>query len=154
MPQKAARKFRTISKKSLELFETYDWPGNIRELQNVIERAVVLCDSETFSIDDTWLKREENPVVSTAVLLSATLSDRERALIEAALAESRAAASQVDAAAAVKLGIPRQTPESKILSLESTSVDSGRSRTRLTDQASLPFPACAQKLTRNEIRLL
>jgi formate hydrogenlyase transcriptional activator len=50
---------------------------------------VVLCDGETFSIDETWLKREENPVVSPAVLLSATLSDRERALIEAALAESR-----------------------------------------------------------------
>jgi len=54
---KAAKKFRAISKPVLELFETYDLPGNVRELQNVIERAVVLCDGETFSIDETWLKR-------------------------------------------------------------------------------------------------
>jgi len=52
----AGKKFRAISKKTLELFQAYDWPGNVRELQNVIERAVVLCDGDTFSIDETWLK--------------------------------------------------------------------------------------------------
>jgi formate hydrogenlyase transcriptional activator len=64
--KKAGRKFNDITKNTLELFQSYDWPGNIRELQNVIERAVVLCDGETFSIDETWLKREGNPVVNPA----------------------------------------------------------------------------------------
>jgi formate hydrogenlyase transcriptional activator len=60
--KKAGKKFRAISKKTLELFETYDWPGNIRELQNVIERAIILCDAETFSVDETWLKRASTQV--------------------------------------------------------------------------------------------
>ena len=113
--KKAGKKFRAISKKTVELFEAYDWPGNVRELQNVIERAVVLCDGETFSIDETWLKREENPVLSPAVPLSATLADREKELIEAALVKSRGRISG-PSGAATKLGIPRQTLESKIRS--------------------------------------
>jgi len=52
--KKAGKKIRNINTQTLELFQAYDWPGNIRELQNVIERAVVLCDSETFAIDETW----------------------------------------------------------------------------------------------------
>ena len=56
--KKAGKKISNIRKQTLELFQAYDWPGNIRELQNVIERAVVLCDSETFSVDETWLKRD------------------------------------------------------------------------------------------------
>jgi formate hydrogenlyase transcriptional activator len=123
--KKAAKKFRAISKPALELFETYDWPGNVRELQNVIERAVVLCDGETFSIDETWLKREKNPVVSPAVPLSATLADREKELIEAALVESRGRISGPSGAAAM-LGIPRQTLESKIRSF---GIDKHRLRT-------------------------
>ena len=58
----AGKKFRTINKKTLDLFQAYDWPGNIRELQNVIERAVILCDGDTFSVDETWLKRESRQV--------------------------------------------------------------------------------------------
>src|SRR5438128_4781307 len=74
--KKAGKKIRNIRTKTLELFQAYDWPGNIRELQNVIERAVVLCDSETFSVDETWLKREgqrRGPAVSFV----ATLVERE-----------------------------------------------------------------------------
>src|SRR5229473_2520833 len=118
--KKAGKNFRAISKKTLELFETYDWPGNVRELQNVIERAVVLCDSGTFSVDETWLKREAPVVSGASVPLSASLAERERELerelIEDALAQSRGRISGPSGAAA-KLGIPRQTLESKILSL-------------------------------------
>jgi formate hydrogenlyase transcriptional activator len=120
----SGKKFKDITKKTLELFQSYDWPGNIRELQNVIERAVVLCDSGTFSIDETWLKREA-PVASPAVPLSATLADREKELIEGALAQSRGRISGPSGAAA-RLGIPRQTLESKILSL---GIDKHRFRT-------------------------
>src|SRR5207247_2712731 len=56
--QRAGKQFRNIQKETLERFQAYDWPGNIRELQNVIERAVVLCESETFSVDEAWLKTE------------------------------------------------------------------------------------------------
>jgi formate hydrogenlyase transcriptional activator len=114
--KKARKKFTDITKKTLELFQAYNWPGNIRELQNVIERAVVLCDSGTFSVDESWLKRASTTESSPAVQFSTTLIQRERELIEAALAQSRGRISGPSGAAA-KLGIPRQTLESKIISL-------------------------------------
>ena len=52
--KKAGKKIRKIEKKTLELFQTYKWPGNIRELQNVVERGVILCDDDTLSVDETW----------------------------------------------------------------------------------------------------
>lgn len=55
---KAAKRIRRVETRTAELIETYDWPGNIRELQNVIERAVILCDSDTFSVEESWLRTE------------------------------------------------------------------------------------------------
>ena len=123
--KKAARKFRAISKKTLELFETYDWPGNVRELQNVIERAVVLCDGDTFSIDETWLKRTSRQAPDPQVRLIANVVAHEKELIEAALAKSNGRIAGPSGAAA-KLGIPRQTLESKIRSF---GIDKHRFRT-------------------------
>src|SRR5262245_4014432 len=114
--KKARKKIRNIQKKTLELFQAYDWPGNVRELQNVIERAVVLCDSETFSIDETWLKLDEHRVSGAVVPLGATLAEREKDIIEAALADCGGQVSGPSGAAA-KLGLPRQTLESKITAL-------------------------------------
>jgi formate hydrogenlyase transcriptional activator len=117
--KKAGKKLKTITKRTLGLFQAYEWPGNIRELQNVIERAVILSDGETFSVDETWLKREssqESRYLSTPANRLGRDTERERALIEAALAESRGRISG-PAGAASKLGIPRQTLESKIRSL-------------------------------------
>ncbi len=111
-------------KKTLELFETYDWPGNVRELQNVIERAVVLCDGDTFSIDETWLKRTSRPP-GPEVPFSATVVAHERELIEAALAKSNGRIAG-PWGAAKSLGIPRQTLESKIRSF---GIDKHRFRT-------------------------
>jgi formate hydrogenlyase transcriptional activator len=87
--QKAGRKFRDITSKTLQLFQAYRWPGNIRELQNVIERAVVLCDGDTFSVDDRWLRLESSPASGPVVPPLTTLEDRERQMIEEALAQSR-----------------------------------------------------------------
>jgi DNA-binding NtrC family response regulator len=87
--KKVGKKFRTISKKTFDLFETYDWPGNVRELQNVIERAVVLCDGDTFSIDETWLKRTSRRPPGPEVPLIATVVAHEKELIEAALAKKQ-----------------------------------------------------------------
>jgi formate hydrogenlyase transcriptional activator len=123
--KKAGKKFTRIANKTLELFQAYGWPGNIRELQNVIERAVVLCDTEIFAVDETWLRHEAPSVSSPAVRLSTSLADHERELIEAALAQSRGRISGKFGAAA-KLGIPRQTLESKISNL---GIDKNRFRT-------------------------
>ena len=118
--KKVGKKIRNIDKKTLQLFQDYKWPGNIRELQNVIERAVVLCDSDTFSIDETWLKRD---LPHDAAQLHTRLSGlgrlneaQAREMIEAALAESGGRVSGPSGAAAL-LGVPRQTLESKITSL-------------------------------------
>ncbi len=114
--KKAGKKIRQIRKQTLEVFQAYDWPGNIRELQNVIERAVVLCDGETFSVDETWLKRKQDRQTGPAVPLAASIAEREKEMIEAALAQSHGRVSG-STGAAMRLGLPRQTLESKIKSL-------------------------------------
>jgi len=114
--KKAGKRFENITRKTLELFQAYHWPGNIRELQNVIERAVILCDGATFSVDESWLRQESSPASGPIVQLVPTLADRERDMIEAALAQSRGRISGPTGAAA-KLGIPRQTLDRKLLSL-------------------------------------
>jgi formate hydrogenlyase transcriptional activator len=116
MPKKPGKNFNDVTKKTLELFQAYEWPGNIRELQNVIERAVILCDGETFSIDETWLKRESPPVSGPVVPLTTTLLEREKEIVEAALAECQGRVSGTKGAAK-KLGIPRQTLDARIASL-------------------------------------
>src|SRR5271163_2923971 len=88
--RKAGKNIRGVSKKTLELLQSYSWPGNIRELQNVIERSVILCDTEVFSIDESWLPQE--PFVAESknqIELSERLLAQEKHLIEAALKECR-----------------------------------------------------------------
>jgi formate hydrogenlyase transcriptional activator len=114
--KKAGKKFKDVTNETLDMFQAYHWPGNIRELQNVIERAVILCDGETFSIDETWLKRESPPVSGPVVPLVPTLVEREKEIIETALAQSQGRVSG-PSGAAHKLGIPRQTLDARILSL-------------------------------------
>jgi DNA-binding NtrC family response regulator len=111
---KAGKKIRGINPKSLELLQSYRWPGNIRELQNVIERSVIVCETESLVVDADWLARES---VKTP-LLGQPLSDRllaqEKELIEAALAETKGQVSD----AAATLGLPRSTLDSRIRSLK------------------------------------
>jgi len=118
--RRTAKKIRTIEGKTMKLLKAYDWPGNIRELQNVIERAVILCETETFTVDEAWLKRELSPASTREDVQGESLRrldrDREKEMIEAALAGSRGRISGPFGAAA-RLGIPRQTLESRIASL-------------------------------------
>jgi len=114
--QAAGKKFRNINKETLDLFQIYDWPGNVRELQNVIERAVILNDGETFSVDETWLAPVTPKTATTSVPLVAKLMDHEKEMIENALREAEGLISG-PTGAATKLGIPRQTLESKIRKL-------------------------------------
>ena len=118
--RRAAKKIRRIDGRTMKLLQAYDWPGNIRELQNVIERAIVLCDGDTFSVDEAWFKRELPSELPRRSMQERRLGrldrDREREVIEAALAGSGGRISGPSGAAA-KLGIPRQTLESKIASL-------------------------------------
>lgn len=118
--KRSGKKIRNIKKNTLDLFRAYHWPGNIRELQNVVERAVLLCDGDTLSIDASWMKQETRiaaPVSSiTLPGIDQLKSNRERELIEAALAECGGRVSGPSGAAA-KLGIPRQTLDSMIARL-------------------------------------
>ncbi|HMI54337.1 MAG TPA: sigma-54-dependent Fis family transcriptional regulator [Candidatus Saccharimonadales bacterium] len=108
----AGKKIHRISKDTLGILTAYPWPGNIRELQNVVERAVILSETDTFVVDESWLKREPANSAEPHEGLSA-LANREAEMIEAALSESHGRISGPSGAAA-KLGIPRQTLESKI----------------------------------------
>jgi len=114
--EKTGKGFRSIQQKTLDICQGYDWPGNIRELQNIIERAAILCEGDIFSIEETWVKREIPQGYAPAVRFVRTRADREREIIEAALAESGGRVAGPKGAAA-KLGIPRQTLDSKIASL-------------------------------------
>jgi len=105
------KNIRHIGKHTLEQLQAYHWPGNIRELQNVVERAVILCETDTFVVDESWLESESEK--SSQSKGFSALEDREVEMIEAALAETHGRISGPSGAAA-KLGIPRQTLESKI----------------------------------------
>jgi len=119
---KTGKRIRKINRSTLTLFQAYDWPGNIRELQNVIERAVILCDGDTFSVDETWLahdRRHPRPEHCHRRLVGAatphpvgnrTTSDR------GCSGQNRWTCGRPKGAAA-KLGIPRQTLDSKITAL-------------------------------------
>jgi len=111
--KKTGKKFRNIDKKTLALFLDYKWPGNVRELQNVIERAVILSDGDTFSVDATWLKRQAPRFAGPTAALNSALQQQEKEMIEAALAESAGRVSG-PGGAATKLGLPTRTLDSKI----------------------------------------
>jgi PAS domain S-box-containing protein len=116
--RKAGKRFQVVSKKSLDLLQSYPWPGNIRELQNVIERSIIVCETENFSVDESWLSRQPRASAPKSQLeLSQTLAAQEKEMIEAVLRES---GGRVDgpSGAAARLGMPRSTLESKIRSLK------------------------------------
>jgi len=116
---RAGKNILSIDKKTLELFQSYAWPGNIRELQNVIERSVIVSSGEVFSVDESWLSKESSQPASR-VQAAWTFEGEprgEREIIEAALAESRGRVSGPSGAAA-KLRIPPSTLESKIKTLK------------------------------------
>jgi len=110
---KAGKKITSIEKKSLAHLQSYSWPGNIRELQNVIERSVILCDTSEFSVDESWLTLKPAAVQP----LREDLVDQEKKRIEAALAEAGGRVSGPSGAAA-KLGMPASTLDSKVKSLK------------------------------------
>jgi formate hydrogenlyase transcriptional activator len=115
--KRAGRKIRGIRKSALDSLESYSWPGNIRELQNVIERSLIVCETDEFTIDKSWLSGGPMPTRSADQASIETSAPGERDLIEAALAETKGKVSGSSGAAA-KLGIPASTLESKIRSLK------------------------------------
>ena len=115
--KRAGRKIRGIRKSALDSLQSYSWPGNIRELQNVIERSLIVCETDEFTIDKSWLSGGPVPTRSADQALIETSAPGERDLIEAALAQTEGKVSGLSGAAA-KLGIPASTLESKIRSLK------------------------------------
>jgi len=116
LSKRAGRRYDGIDSRTLALLQAYEWPGNVRELQNVIERAVIMCETGRLSVDVRWLsamsRREAAPQVSP----SRTLHAQEKVWIESTLAETNGRVSGPFGAAA-KLGIPSSTLESKIKAL-------------------------------------
>jgi transcriptional regulator with GAF, ATPase, and Fis domain len=110
---KLGKQVRHIEKKSLQRLQSYPWPGNIRELQNVVERSIIVCDSDIFSVDASWLSNQPIPLRS----ITANLTLQEKELIEAALTESRGKVSGPNGAAQ-RLQMPASTLESKIKALK------------------------------------
>jgi transcriptional regulator with GAF, ATPase, and Fis domain len=122
--RKAGKTIRRVSKRTLDLLRAYPWPGNVRELQNVIERSVIVSDTDEFTIDESWLSTQ--PAVESRLGISSALASHEKAIIEDAL---RATGGRVfgPSGAAARLGIPRSTLESKIRTLK---INKSRFRTR------------------------
>lgn len=110
---RSGKKIRHIEKQALVKMQSYAWPGNIRELQNVIERAVILSEGDTLFFDDSWLKHDSKQDRTPSSMSMAALQQQEKAMIEAAL---KACSGRISGpnGAAVRLGMPRQTLESKM----------------------------------------
>jgi transcriptional regulator with GAF, ATPase, and Fis domain len=116
--RKAGKHFRSVEERTLQVLQSYPWPGNIRELQNVIERSVIVCETASFSVDESWLfQKPPEKNAGSQLYLSEKVAAQEREMIEAALQECQGRVSGPSGAAA-KLGIPRSTLESKIRSLK------------------------------------
>jgi DNA-binding NtrC family response regulator len=114
--EKLAKRITKIDTRTLQLCEAYPWPGNIRELQNIVERSVILCSGDTFSIDEAWLSIQDPARPDSPGKMTRILQDQEKEIIESALAESRGKVAGAGGAAA-KLGIPPSTLDSKIKQL-------------------------------------
>ncbi|HEU4367738.1 MAG TPA: hypothetical protein VFV05_05845 [Methylomirabilota bacterium] len=125
----AGKNIRRIGKDTLNLLQSYEWPGNIRELQNVVERAVIVSDSETLSIDERWLSGRPVRPRMIATLPAGTLTTHQKDAIEAALMQSRGRVAGPFGAAS-RLGVPSSTLESKI---KAPCFPNARERTRLTE---------------------
>jgi formate hydrogenlyase transcriptional activator len=121
--EKTGKQISNIGKDTLKLCQSYHWPGNIRELQNIIERSVILCTGDTLWVDESWLTNQNAPRPKSSSLLTESLQSHEKALIEAALAEREGKVSGPSGAAA-KLGIPASTLDFKIkqLNIKKTAV--------------------------------
>jgi len=115
--RKAGKRIRNVHRKTLDLLQSYPWPGNIRELQNVIERSVIVCEAETLSVDESWLSRQAGLTQPASNPLSKRPVTEEKQIIETALADARGRVSGPSGAAA-KLGVPASTLESKIRALK------------------------------------
>jgi formate hydrogenlyase transcriptional activator len=115
--RKAGKQIVSVSNKTLEALQSYPWPGNIRELQNIVERSVILCDTENFSVDESWLSAETVAQQSAGSALSERVSAEEKAVIEEALSQTRGRVSGPEGAAG-KLGVPPSTLESRIKALK------------------------------------
>jgi DNA-binding NtrC family response regulator len=139
--EKMGRQICRIDKNTLELCRAYQWPGNIRELQNIIERSVILCSSDTFWVDAAWLSSQEPPRPELSSPLIETLQNQEKEIIEAALAESKGKVAGSNGAAA-KLGIPPSTLDWKIkqLKIKKYKFDSASSQLRVSPLKNSGLP--------------
>jgi formate hydrogenlyase transcriptional activator len=122
--RETGKSIRRVNKQALHRLQSYPWPGNVRELQNVIERSVIVCESDEFTVDESWLSTRR--ASDGPLKLSSALAAQEKTMVEEAL---RATGGRVDgpSGAAAHLGVPRSTLESRIRALK---IDKSRYRVR------------------------
>jgi formate hydrogenlyase transcriptional activator len=113
--RKTGKPIRRVNKRAMDRLQSYPWPGNVRELQNVIERSVIVCDTDEFTVDESWLSTK--PTRSSRIKLSSAVAEHEKAIVEEALRATRGRVFG-PSGAATRLGIPRSTLESKIRALK------------------------------------
>jgi len=125
----SVKTIRRVSKRTLNRLRSYPWPGNVRELQNVIERSVIVSDTDEFTVDESWISTR--PAVDSRLGMSGALASHEKALIEDAV---RATEGRVfgPSGAAARLGTPRSTLESKIRALK---INKRRFRTQVPERS-------------------
>jgi transcriptional regulator with GAF, ATPase, and Fis domain len=114
---KLGRKVSSISKRTLQRFQEYGWPGNIRELQNVIERSLILCETDTFSVDESWLPLQSRQIQTQAIPFAKPDNTNEKMRIESVLTKTNGRISG-PSGAAVQLHLPASTLESRIRALK------------------------------------
>jgi formate hydrogenlyase transcriptional activator len=112
LTSRLGRTFSGVDPVSMEQLRTYSWPGNIRQLQNVVEHSAILCDDPVLKISAELIV-ERQPGQVTSSRLEATLNKSEQHLIEKALEETEGRVAG-PSGAATRLGVPASTLESKI----------------------------------------
>jgi len=128
LAKRTGKAVRAIAKNTIGLLQSYPWPGNIRELQNVVERAVIVLESDTLVVDERWLLAQSTAPAPGHGSLGDDMTAQERVRVETALKETAGRVSGRSGAAA-RLGIPRSTLESKIRAL---GIDKHRFKSRTT----------------------
>jgi formate hydrogenlyase transcriptional activator len=130
--RQAGKRINRISDRTLRLLQSYGWPGNVRELQNVVERAVIISESDSLFVDEKWLHGLQSKRRASPPTISRTLSNQEKDAIEEALMECKGRVAGPFGAAS-RLGIPSSTLESKIKML---NIDKRRFRPEFDDSCN------------------
>jgi DNA-binding NtrC family response regulator len=113
---KYGKEIKGFTSDYIEMLQSYHWPGNIRELRNAIERAVVICPGESISVLDLPEKilKTQNEIMHISIPIGSSVEEAEKKLI----LETLASVGNNKAKAARILGVSRKTLHNKLHSFD------------------------------------